>query len=123
MLARPPDPVIGTAPPAQAADAKTGRRRGLGCESVGHMDLTEAAAAWRRDGYAVLPGYLAGPELDAARADLARVFPSAAEYHDAPDQGRNREFTGDEFGGIIAFPFPAVALSRLVVHDKLIDLA
>ncbi len=87
------------------------------------MDLTDAAAAWRRDGYVVLPGYLAGPELDAARHDLAGVFPSAADYHAGPDAGRNREFTGDEFGGIIAFPFPSVALCRVVVHDKLIDLA
>lgn len=87
------------------------------------MELTEAAAAWRRDGYVVLPGHLAGPELDAAQADLARVFPSASEYHAAPDQGRNRDFTGDEFGGIVGFPFPTVTLSGLVVHDKLIDLA
>jgi hypothetical protein len=87
------------------------------------MDLTEAAGAWRRDGYVVLPGYLAGTDLDAARADLACVFPSAADYHAAPDSAPNRPFTGDEFGGIIAFPFPAVTLSRLVVHDKLIDLA
>lgn len=87
------------------------------------MELSHAAASWRRDGYVVLPGYLASPDLDAARADLAGVFPAAAEYHANPQQGRNRAFTGDEFGGIIAFPFPTVALCRLVVHDKLIDLA
>jgi hypothetical protein len=87
------------------------------------VDLTEAAAAWRRDGFVVLPGYLAGPELAAAQRDLAVVYPTAEEYHAAPAEGRNRSYTGDEFGGVIPFPFPTVALSRLVVHDKLIALA
>jgi hypothetical protein len=40
-----------------------------------------------------------------------------------PDHERNRVYTGDEFGGVIAFPFPSVALCRLIVHDKLIALA
>jgi hypothetical protein len=87
------------------------------------MDLSDAAAAWRRNGFVVLPGYLDGPELTAAQDDLAFVYPSAEEYHAAPREGRNRAYTGDEFGGIIAFPFPTVALCRLVVHDKLIALA
>ena len=78
------------------------------------MDLTDAAAAWRRDGFVVLPGYLDGPELRAAQRDLASVFPTAEDYHAAPGEGRNRVYTGDEFGGIIAFPFPTVALCRLV---------
>jgi hypothetical protein len=34
------------------------------------MDLSGAAAAWRRDGFVVLPGYLDGPELKAAQRDL-----------------------------------------------------
>ena len=87
------------------------------------MDLSSAAAAWRRDGFVVLPGYLDGPELTAARLDLSAVYPSARQYHAAPGEGRNRVYTGDGFGGIIAFPFPTVALCRLVVHDKLIALA
>lgn len=87
------------------------------------MDLSDATAAWRRDGFVVLPGYLDGPEMEAARRDLAAVYPSAEEYHAAPGEARNRIYTGDEFGGIIAFPFPAVALCRVVVHDKLVALA
>src|ERR1700691_6405609 len=87
------------------------------------MDLTEAAAAWRRDGFVVLPGYLAGPELRAAQRDLSAVYPTADDYHAAPGEGRNGNFTGDEFGGIVEFPFPTVALSKLVVHDKLVALA
>jgi hypothetical protein len=50
------------------------------------MNLPGAAAAWRRDGFVVLPGYLAGPGLQAARRDLAAVYPSAGEYHAAPRQ-------------------------------------
>ena len=87
------------------------------------MDLSEAAAAWRRDGFVVMPGYLEGPDLAAAQRDLAVVYPTAGEYHAAPAEGRNRAYTGDEYGGIIPFPFPTVALSRLVAHDKLIGLA
>lgn len=67
------------------------------------MDLSDAATAWRRDGFVVLPGYLDGPELTAARHDLAAVYPTAEEYHAAPGEGRNRVYTGDEFGGIITF--------------------
>ena len=87
------------------------------------MNVSDAAGAWRRDGVVVLPGYLDGPELQAAQRDLATVYPSAEEYHAAPAEGRNRVYTGDEFGGILAFPFPTVALCQLVVHDKLIAFA
>jgi hypothetical protein len=71
----------------------------------------------------LLPGFLAGPELEAAQVDLAAVYPSAADYHAAPNEGANPVYAGDEFSGIIAFPFPTVALCQLVVHDKLIALA
>jgi len=69
------------------------------------MDVSDAAAAWRRDGFAVLPGYLDGHELEAARRYLSGVYPSAEEYYAAPGEGRDRVYTGDEFGGIITSPF------------------
>src|ERR1700735_2132684 len=103
---------------AEKALAWRGRMR-----ERGRMDPSEAAAAWRRDGFVVLPGYLDGPELRAAQRDLAEVYPSARDYHAAPGEGRNRVYTGDEFGGIITFPFTAGALCHLVVHDKIIALA
>jgi ectoine hydroxylase-related dioxygenase (phytanoyl-CoA dioxygenase family) len=87
------------------------------------MDLTEAAARWRRDGFVVLPGYLEGDELAAARAALPELYPTAEQYHADPEAGPNRRFTGDEYGGIVAFPFPSVALCRLVVHEKVVALA
>jgi hypothetical protein len=87
------------------------------------VDLAQAAAAWRRDGFVVMPAYLAGSDLVAAQRDLAVVYPTAEEYHTAPGEGRHRRYTGDEYGGIITFPFPTVALSRLVLHDRLVALA
>jgi hypothetical protein len=98
------------------------RPRGRMRES-GFVDLSDAAAAWRRDGFVVLPGYLDGHGLEAAQRDLAAVYPGAEEYHAAPGQGRNRVYTGDEFGGIIAFPFATITLCRLVVHERLVVLA
>ena len=87
------------------------------------MDLGSAAAAWRRDGFVVLPGYLAGPELEEAKAGLSAIYPTAEDYHADPSSERNRIYTGDEYGGVIAFPFPTVSLCNLAVHDKVIALA
>jgi hypothetical protein len=88
------------------------------------MDLDAAAAAWRRDGYVVLPDLLRdSEELERAVADLPLVFPSAEEYQADPGSRRNRPFSGDEFGGIVAFPFPSVPLCDLVVCDTLIRFA
>jgi hypothetical protein len=86
------------------------------------VDLEAAAATWRRDGFVVLPGYLSGPELESAQTDLSSVYPTAEEYHSDPLSERNRTYTGDEYGGIIPFPFPTVALCNLAVHDKIIAL-
>jgi hypothetical protein len=94
-----------------------------GHEKCGRRGPLRGCVAWRRDGFVVLPSYLDGPELEAARRDLAAVYPSAEEYQAAPDRGRNRAYTGDEFGGIIAFPFPTVALCQIAVHDKIVSFA
>ena len=59
------------------------RRRQMQCGGMrerGLTDLPGAAGAWRRDGCVVLPGCLDGPALEAARRDLATVYPSAGEY-------------------------------------------
>jgi hypothetical protein len=84
------------------------------------VDLFAAAAAWRRDGFVVLPGYIAGSDLESAKAGVATIYPSAEEYHADPLSERNHIYTGDEYGGVIPFPFPAVALCNLAVHDNVI---
>jgi hypothetical protein len=55
------------------------------------MDLP-AAAAWRRDGFVVMPGYLAGPDL--------AVFGVAASMigHTLPYAGNVRIFRAPEEG-------------------------
>jgi hypothetical protein len=84
------------------------------------MDVSAAATAWRRDGFVVLPGYLSGPELESAQADLSSVYPTAEQYHADPSSEDNRIYAGDECSGIIPFPFPTVPLCNLAVHERLI---
>ena len=74
--------------------------------------IEESVAAFRRDGFAILPGYLTPPELAGAVAELPREFPTAAEFHADADPARNERFR-DEFGGITNFPFTSTALSRI----------
>ncbi len=86
------------------------------------MDPLAAADTWRRDGVVVLPGYLAGPDLEFAKAGLTSIYPTAEDYHADPLSERNHGYTGDEYAGIIPFLFPTVALCNLAVHDKVIAL-
>src|SRR5882757_10541188 len=86
------------------------------------MQLMEAARAWRRDGFVVLPGYIPAEELVAATDELGLCFPSAAGFHDGSDPRRDR-FVGDQFAGIDSFPFAGVALSLLAVQHRVVHLA
>jgi hypothetical protein len=86
------------------------------------MDVATAADAWRRDGFVVLPDYLAGPDLDLAKAGLPSVYPTAEQYHADPSSKDTRIYTGDEYGDIIPFPFPSVHLCNLAVHEKVAAL-
>jgi len=83
--------------------------------------LDDVVAAWRRDGFAVLPGYLAdalAPALD----ELTTCFPTPDGFHDRTDP-RHIRFRGDEFAGIDSFPFASVELGLLALHPRLLDLA
>jgi hypothetical protein len=86
------------------------------------MDLQEAALHWNEHGYAVVPGFLSPVDIAPAQAALREVFPTADEFHDDVDPPRNARFR-DEFGGILDFPWPAVELSLLAVHPRLVELA
>jgi hypothetical protein len=71
---------------ACGAPAEKMRSRQLGYEcECGLMELSDAAAAWRRDGFVVLPGYLDGPALEAAQRDLATVYPRPASPLPRPE--------------------------------------
>jgi hypothetical protein len=87
------------------------------------MDLSDAVTTWQDDGFVVLRGYLDDQDFKTAQYDLSGIFPSAEEYHQDPDAEHHQPFHGSGFGGNFHFPFPTVALSRLVVHDKLLALA
>jgi hypothetical protein len=87
-----------------------------------HFDLDGVARSWSEDGYAILPAYLSEAELAPAVAEIPILYPTADEYHDRVDPGRNQRFE-DEFGGIDDFPFVSNALSLLALHPRLIDLA
>lgn len=93
-----------------------------GCHSW-FVDFSAGAKGWREDGYVLYENLVPRNVLDAACGDLKQVFPSAEEYHSDPLSESNRGFTGDEFGGIVAFPFPSVTLCNLVVCDPLVQLA
>ncbi|MEM9565629.1 MAG: GNAT family N-acetyltransferase [Actinomycetota bacterium] len=102
--------------------------RSSGPPAVGGVDPPTAASplaassAIERDGFVVLPAWLTADELAAAAAELPELFPTADEFHDDADPGRNARFR-DEFGGITNFPFASVELSLLSVHPKLVALA
>lgn len=87
------------------------------------MDLDAARTTWLDDGFVVLPGYLPAAELAAAREELGRLFPTAADFHAHVDPERNARFIGDEFDGIDGFPFASLALNRVPVCDALVELA
>jgi hypothetical protein len=87
------------------------------------VDFSAGARSWREDGYILYENLLTGDALNVASADLRQVFPSADEYHSDPLRESYQRFMGDEFGGIVAFPFPSVALCNLVASDPLIRLA
>jgi hypothetical protein len=83
------------------------------------MDLTKD---WRRQGFAILPGYLPAEVLDPALAELDLMFPSPQGFHDGTDPRRTR-FLGDEFAGIDGFPFASTEIGLLAVHDLVTRLA
>ena len=87
------------------------------------MELDEARQQLDERGFVVLPGYLSAEELAAAQAGLPAVFPTADEFHDGVDPGRNAALSASQFAGIVNFPFASVDLSLVAVQPKLIELA
>ncbi len=82
-----------------------------------------AVAQWERHGFCVLPAYLPPDDVRTGVAELGLLFPSAAEFAADTDPARNAPLRGDEYGGLLTFPFASVELSLLAVHPLLVDLA
>jgi len=72
-----------------------------------------------RHGYVLVPGFLGGGELEAARENLLRYYPSAEELERTPER----------YGGIMEeadqlqneFPFAGEALNDVSTHPALIE--
>ena len=91
-------------------------------EHIDWVDATEVNAAWRMDGFVILPRYLSEMELAPALSELGIVFPTASGFHDATDP-RHKRYRNDEFDGIDVFPFASTELSLLSVAPRLVELA
>jgi hypothetical protein len=85
------------------------------------VEAADAQSTFERDGFVVLPGFLASVMGDAVDG-LGSEFPTAEEFHSVPDSEQNRRFR-DEFGGIAPFPLGTTSLNLLSVHPLLIGLA
>jgi hypothetical protein len=106
----------------EGAEAKKGSYAGRGSGHIDWVNETEVNAAWRRDGFVILPGYLSEFELAPALSELGLVFPTADGFHDATDP-RHERYRSDEFDGIDLFPFASTELSLLAVAPRLVKLA
>ena len=87
------------------------------------MDIADAAAQWDQHGFVAVPGMLPPEEIAAGRSELGLLFPAPDEFHSEKDAARNARYRGDEYGGLINFPFLSVELSLLTVHSRLVELA
>ncbi len=100
--------------------------------------------AWNEDGYLLIPALFDESELQAAIAELPRIFPTAEEFARDADPKRNDRFRmprsarsglnywarsgmlsqhAQQFAGLEDFPWTGGALDRLAVHGKIAAVA
>jgi ectoine hydroxylase-related dioxygenase (phytanoyl-CoA dioxygenase family) len=79
----------------------------------------EHAERLRRHGYVIVPGFLAGEELAAARANMLRYVPTAEELAATPER---YSWVFDEAEHLqTEFPFAGDALNHVSTHPDLIE--
>ena len=103
----------------------------------------EEVRSWQTEGWVLLEGIVDADEIDAARADLHRLYPTNEEFHADPEGETERrrghpvlaeeEFVWPENGpgfrsaqGLWSDPFPfpgSGVLNRLCVHPAIVDFA
>jgi ectoine hydroxylase-related dioxygenase (phytanoyl-CoA dioxygenase family) len=71
-----------------------------------------------RHGYAIVPNFLTGPELAAARANVLRYFPTAEELAATPE--RYGSIVEDPEHLQVEFPFAGDALDDVSTHPDLV---
>ena len=83
----------------------------------------EEKARWEDEGWSIIGAVFSDEELRAAQEVLPELFPTAEEFARDVDPERNRPFRVDSHSVMPSFPFESAALNRLVLHDRVIDLA
>lgn len=78
---------------------------------------------WDTAGWCVIEDVLPPDVLAAAQGALRDVFPTADEFADGVDPGRNAPFLTERGAPRPQFPFERGALNRVALHDVIIDLA
>jgi hypothetical protein len=72
-------------------------------------------------GYSMFEGFLEPDELRAAQEALWLHYPRPGEYFADPD--RFPQMAGDQFGGVLEFPYKSWDINRLAFHPDLVDAA
>ena len=87
------------------------------------VNLSSAKTQWEEEGWCLVEGLFSPEEVRAAQAVMPDLFPTAEEFAADVDPERNLPFRVDSHSVMPTFPFESSALNRLVLHDKVIDLA
>lgn len=74
----------------------------------------------RRQGYAIVPGFLDAREVDAARENMLRYYPTAEELARTPE--RYGAILEEPEALQVEFPFAGDALNDISTHPALIDM-
>jgi ectoine hydroxylase-related dioxygenase (phytanoyl-CoA dioxygenase family) len=80
-------------------------------------------ANWEKEGWCVLERFFPTEAVAAAQRGLDREFPTAEDFAEDRDPGRNLIFRTDSHALMPKFPFEHPPFNDLVLHERLIDLA
>ena len=75
----------------------------------------------RERGFALMEGFLAPDELEAAQQALWLHFPTPEDYFAEP--ARYARYANDQFAGVEEFPYRSWDLNHLAFHPDLVDAA
>ena len=70
-------------------------------------------------GFCLIEGFLSADELEAAQQALWLHFPRPEEFF--ADSSRYPQYNGDQFGGVVEFPYKSWDLNHLAFHPDLVD--
>lgn len=85
--------------------------------------FVEGKRLWDAEGWCVIEGVIPPEDLAAAQAVLPELFPSAEDFADQLDPARSDAVVRGQDARRPLFPFEWGALNRIVVHDRMIELA